>query len=218
LRNLLGENADVLSYGSDRAAYLYNNRVIKLPIGETAGLQSTFEKDIWETMPDEFRQFFPNPEFIGRTIIMDYVKIAESVPHNLGSTQLEIDDDDEDQWYSLEDAYDTLMENMHDIFLTNEVNDIVAYALLENLDVDWGVFAEFALWFKDRGGLLIDIFQNASNFGQRNGKLQIVDWGWSYTSKKGRMGIFSFPCSVNEDEGSYYSEDLETQFINLLKS
>lgn len=160
LLKLLKKEGKNLGAGCERRSYLYNGKVYKVPFGD--GEQGVFEQDVYSLMPDKFKIFFPNPEFIGRITKMDYVEIA--VKHR-----------NIDAYY----YYDGYGE--WDIF--NNWGDSILAKFCEDYGIifDWSLFEDFMIWFKDQGGLLVDILSNPGNWGWDpvTKELKIVDWGWS---------------------------------------
>lgn len=146
---------EYIGMGSDRKAYLLNNKVYKIPINENE--QGRFEKDIINILPEEFKQFLPNVEFFGRVAVMDFVEVAE----------------DFDGWCS-EDVY-----NQEDYYWAE---DEIIYDYIETTGVECDIplFNSFLDWLRRQGGAIVDILTNEGNFGRdpSTNQLKIVDWGW----------------------------------------
>lgn len=151
--------------GCERAAYSFNDKIFKFPVEGNEGYQVDFERDVWDCMPDKYKQFFPNPVWFGRIVMMDKAIIAE-----------EID-------YEYDSEFEDFVKGLPRIFqATHGDYELVRFAHSAGLNIDWELFGEFLEWFSDQGGVLYDIFDNTGNFGIRNGRLQIVDWGLSHDS------------------------------------
>ena len=70
------ENGKFLGAGAHREAFLLNGKVYKIPFAEN--YQGRFEEEVYQDMPEEYKDFFPNVNWYGRIVEMDYVQVADN--------------------------------------------------------------------------------------------------------------------------------------------
>lgn len=159
LSSFLKRKGEYLASGCERAAFEYAGKVYKVPF--EYNVQGSFEQDIISMLPEEFRVFFPNPQFFGRVCQMDYVIIASDADWDCEATERY---ENRPQGWNVEE-YSTL----HDF----------AYAHQLKFDVD--LFNQFLQWIQEQGGNICDILENDGNYGYdpKTMELKIIDWGWS---------------------------------------
>jgi len=183
---ILRENGEFLGSGSQREAYLYNGKVYKFSLHNS--LQDYFEKRMWENMPEKFKTYFPNPNFIGRIVQMDYVTIAEqlSLPYNeneFGEERWKYSftgsSESEDKiTFSKEFRRDGSSFNHKNFIYHSSIGRVIRKFGPNNFNYD--TFQELLDWLASLGSFVVDILDVPSNFGiDENNNLKIVDWGWS---------------------------------------
>ena len=149
------ENGEFLGAGADREAFLLNGKVYKIPFAEN--YQGRFEEEVYQDMPEKYKDFFPNVNWYGRIVEMDYVQVA-------GDTNFEENCED---YLSYEEG----------LFNDWCISDFVFQCEVDLPNVN--LLYKLLDWLQDRGGIPEDMVNNTGNFGHINGQLKFVDWGWS---------------------------------------
>jgi hypothetical protein len=150
------KNGERLDNGCSRVAYLLNDKVYKIPIEDN--WQGIFEQDIYESLPQHLKKFFPNPKWFGRIVEMDYVEVG----------RFSLFDNDYDSY----DSCNSISQYLLNEFI--EQNEIT---------IDFDELYELFDFLESRGGMPEDIVNNLSNVGVIGSELKIVDWGWSDTGE-----------------------------------
>jgi len=188
--DVITKNGKFIGSGCDRMAYLYKDKVYKYP--KNVSPQATFEKKIWEKMPDNFKTYFPNPNFYGKIVEMEPVTTA----YHLGMPNSAAGNF-EGEWsasYSYINEYPSLeklpdeMEVYDDSLFKYDI--YIYHTTLGRVvrkfgpkNFDYETFQNLLVWLTDEGSLIEDILNNSGNFGlDKNNNLKIVDWGWSEES------------------------------------
>ena len=157
---------ECIGRGSDRVAYLYRDKVYKIPVNSSSvfDTQADLERQAWERMPEKLKSFFPNPVFYGRVVEMDRVYVAEQDEEfDTGFYGIETDFEDEDF--------------QHDVMYSSQMSGFLE---LKGVEVDWDAFFELLSFFNVWGISVLDICDTTGDFGlEENGEFKIVDWGFS---------------------------------------
>ena len=163
LEEEIREYGEYLGKGISREAYRYQGKVYKLLRDPEDTYQTSAEQDVYVYLPEKFKQFFPNPKWLGADIIeMDEVIIAEHiVPWG-------------DPEVSSQASY--LSDRTHQYLAYTDILEFLVYTNLTHL---LPTLEEFTNWLLENNFNCRDLFNNAENYGIREGQLKFVDWGLS---------------------------------------
>lgn len=69
----------LIGVGSSRFAILWRGKIWKIPFAPQGGLQTKNEQEVFHSLDEKDKEFFPEPVFYGRIISMNYVDTASSL-------------------------------------------------------------------------------------------------------------------------------------------
>lgn len=150
LKKYIQEQGEYLNEGSDRQAYLLNNKVYKIRIDNNHGNQTLKEYHQIQEIKENYGSvdFLPDYELINNNIcIMEFVDLIA-------------DDCEEFSDWCYDNELDIDIFSFYD-YCKETFNDFKHYHFLEEFEDVW----------------INDITDNLSNFGYTNGYIKIIDFG-----------------------------------------
>lgn len=166
---LIVERGKFLGSGCSREAYRYKGNVYKIVhdlyegYGEydEYGTQATIEQDLYEMVPEEYKNLFPNPVWLDDGIMqVEEVEIAEKIIKPW-------DSDTRERVTLLSETVPSILKQ------TSMLAMLVQQNLMDELDK----VVDFILWAESEGIEMDDLFDSSDNFGLRDGEVKFVDWG-----------------------------------------
>lgn len=166
---LIMEKGKFLGNGCSREAYKYKGNVYKivrdLCIGysefDEYGTQAAIEQDLYEMVPEEYKNLFPNPVWLDDGIMqVEEVEIAEKIIKPW-------DSDTREKVTLLSETVPPILQQ----------TDMLAMLVQQNLMDELDKVVDFILWAESEGIEMDDLFDNSGNFGLRDGEVKFVDWG-----------------------------------------
>jgi len=147
--------------GCEREAYLFQNKVFKINYSRSGFEQTEVEQNVYSSLPDRFKKFFPNPKWFGRVMVADFVDIYDKRKYQ-----------ESEQFFQLDSTIypHKFMDSLSRSNLGDLIAEIQAYDVLPDL-------MDCLEYFDVAGCSIDDMIDNDGNFGVQDGQIKFVDWG-----------------------------------------